>query len=940
MSQGRRSGCSGTVLRGRDHELSEISDGLSSTAAGAGGVLLVEGPPGIGKSSLLTEARAMALRAGVGVLWGEAFESQQAVPFAPLLAATLDSPLRHLDSVRAARGDADLRYWMLHDLQGALESAAVEGPLALLLDDLQWADPGTATVLSTLPHRLAGSPVLWILAMRQREGHPLMREAMARLQRDGARRLRLDVLSERDVAAIVADVLDAEADSTLMELTARARGNPFLVVELLRGLRDEDRLREVGGQAVVVGDGLPRRVTDSMRDRLERLSEEAQRTVTLASALGVRFTASQLASMLQCRPSTLLPALAEAQRADLLTETGDYLRFRHDLLRQAVLETMPRTLQRAILREAATAMLQGGAAPVEVAKQLAENSEIGDRQAIVTLRQAARTLAGADVGVAANLSVRALELMAPEDAERALVVAETVVLLYSAMRPDDARALGEGALAGALSPEQEAEVRLSLSSMLTRSTAARAEDNRRALQLAGLTPSLRARHLGWLTYNLAVTGRLDEARSVGESAMASAEDSGDLQARVMTTLGMAFADSLGGWHLLALDRIDQLRSHLRPTGREAHLLLIEFHYASILVHVGRVDDALGLLAASVSRGQRDRNPWLLESWAQVGSLLRLAAGQLADASAEAESSATLVEEGAAGNFAGMAGLLTLAQVAVHTGDVKRLKSAVEAASRVPQDSSPILRRYAIWILALAAMKRGDPVAAADLLQDDDLPYEAPFLPGDVGHQPVVARLALAAGDPALARRALEAAELLVARSPEIPLIRAIAAHTRGLVRGDPADLIEAANGLRMTQRPLLFASAAEDAGAALALGGRPQEAVLLLTQALDAYLDCEAGADARRVKRRLRDSGVRRHVPARSRPTSGWESLTDSELRVARLVAQGATNRDAADRLFLSPHTVSTHLRNTFVKLAINSRVDLARLAIQDGDVVIRSPII
>ena len=178
------------------------------------------------------------------------------------------------------------------------------------------------------------------------------------------------------------------------------------------------------------------------------------------------------------------------------------------------------------------------------------------------------------------------------------------------------------------------------------------------------------------------------------------------------------------------------------------------------------------------------------------------------------------------------------------------------------------------------------------------PYEAPFLPGDVGHQPVVARLAVAAGDPALARRALWKRQSCWSPGvPEIPLIRAIAAHTRGLVRGDPADLIEAANGLRMTQRPLLFASAAEDAGAALALGGRPQEAVLLLTQALDAYLGCEAGADARRVKRRLRDSGVRRHVPALP-ADQRVESLTDSELRVARLVALGATNRDAADRLF------------------------------------------
>jgi predicted ATPase len=255
-----------------------------------------------------------------------------------------------------------------------------------------------------------------------------MRDAMARLERDGARRLPLDALSDDAVAAIVADVLGAEADPALLDLASNARGNPFLVVELLRGLREEGRLHHEQGRAVVVGDGLPRRLTESMRERLDRLSDDAQQTVRLASALRPRFTAEQLASMMKRRPSTLVAALDEALRADLLVEDGEHLRFRHDLLRQAVLETLPRTLRRALLREAATVMLEGGAAPVEVAKQLADSAEAGDRQAIATLRQAASAVAGSDAAVAADLSVRALELMAPDDAERGPVVAETVVL--------------------------------------------------------------------------------------------------------------------------------------------------------------------------------------------------------------------------------------------------------------------------------------------------------------------------------------------------------------------------------------------------------------------------------------------------------------------------------------------------------------------------------
>jgi DNA-binding CsgD family transcriptional regulator len=82
------------------------------------------------------------------------------------------------------------------------------------------------------------------------------------------------------------------------------------------------------------------------------------------------------------------------------------------------------------------------------------------------------------------------------------------------------------------------------------------------------------------------------------------------------------------------------------------------------------------------------------------------------------------------------------------------------------------------------------------------------------------------------------------------------------------------------------------------------------------------------VARRLRDHGVRRPSASPQRPATGWDSLTESELRVVRVVGAGATNREAADELFLSPHTVSSHLRHAFVKLEIRSRVELARLAV------------
>ena len=130
----------------------------------------------------------------------------------------------------------------------------------------------------------------------------------------------------------------------------------------------------------------------------------------------------------------------------------------------------------------------------------------------------------------------------------------------------------------------------------------------------------------------------------------------------------------------------------------------------------------------------------------------------------------------------------------------------------------------------------------------------------------------------------------------------------------------------MLSRPLLHAAAAEDAGVELARAARTPEALELLNGSFDTYVQCGATADAQRVGQVLREHGVSRRVVGKSRPQTGVDSLTQSELKVAHLVAGGATNRAAAQRLYLSPHTVNTHLRNAFTKLGIRSRAELSRL--------------
>src|ERR671914_738058 len=149
----------------------------------------------------------------------------------------------------------------------------------------------------------------------------------------------------------------------------------------------------------------------------------------------------------------------------------------------------------------------------------------------------------------------------------------------------------------------------------------------------------------------------------------------------------------------------------------------------------------------------------------------------------------------------------------------------------------------------------------------------------------------------------------------------------GLFNGDVEALAQAVSLFERSPRSLALASAWED----LALEQRRRESaeseIDALTEALVLFARAGATRDAARVRGRLRALGIRRRLTTTEKPATGWAAMTKSELAVAELAADGLTNREIADRLFVSPHTVNTHLRHVFAKLRVNSRVDLTRLA-------------
>jgi DNA-binding CsgD family transcriptional regulator len=336
-----------------------------------------------------------------------------------------------------------------------------------------------------------------------------------------------------------------------------------------------------------------------------------------------------------------------------------------------------------------------------------------------------------------------------------------------------------------------------------------------------------------------------------------------------------------------------------------------------------LDDATARVADGIDQARRERNAMALALWAVFSGLVHLAAGRLLAARDATESLPPPQPTGATEHD--VLRMVILAEVAVHTDDRNLLQQMANDAREAHSTGSAGIRRGSAYVLARAAWQRDDVHDAMRWLGDVIL-LATPFFPHALVRLILGAQVASAAGDAGLRARVLQATEVLERERPALPLFAAVAEYARGILEHDAQALVAVAESLRASPRPLLYASAAEDAGGELARGQRNAEAIDHLNAAFDTYIECEAIADARRVGRALRRLGVERRIVTHARAKTGWDSLTDSELTVINLIAQGATNRDVATQLQLSPHTVKTHVHNAFAKLGITSRAQLARL--------------
>jgi DNA-binding CsgD family transcriptional regulator len=575
-------------------------------------------------------------------------------------------------------------------------------------------------------------------------------------------------------------------------------------------------------------------------------------------------------------------------------------------------------------RQSASIMLSMGAAPAEVATQLARSAEPGDREAIGALRRAAQSVGHSDASAAADLSKRALELLPAQDPERGSLVAETVDLLNRASRHEEAEELAVTALSEAASPQEEAEIRLRLPTLNKHSTQRRVEENRRALQLGDISEVTRARHLAWLAYNLAMHDQPGERRAAADEAAAAAASTGDLEATIVADVALILLDDGEGHAGRSVGRLEELCALARTSDATAAHDLAAINYANLLAVVGRLDDAAAQVADGTQQARREGNAMALAIWATFDGLVHLAAGRLSAARTAAESlpppQRTAVSE------PDMIRMVILAEVAARTDDRTLLQQMINDARDAYSTGSSVVRRGTAHVLALAAWQSDDVHDAMRWLGGDITLFGTPLSVVVLDQVILGARVASGAGDAGLRARVLQATDRLEREHPAIPLFTGVAGYARGILERDAQALLAAADVFQSSSRPLLYAAAAEDAGAELAHIDRGDEALDQLNAAFDTYMQHEALADARRVGRELRELGVQRRVVSQSRAKTGWDSLTGAELKVTNLIAEGATNRSVAQRLNVTPHTVKAHLHNAFAKLGINSREQLTQL--------------
>ena len=364
--------------------------------------MLILGEVGIGKSRLLTEAVALAAPPRAAIFGARALEFEMDRPFGVLVDA-LDLRVGSVDAERAVIGRlvmrardparAEERHHLVGRIVRLVASLCRAGPVALVLDDVQWADQMSAATVGAILGALPDRPIVVFMAQRWLPLNPAIDDMLERAH-PRVERLELGPLPSGAIVALVQDLTGGEPGPGLTKLVAGAGGNPGMIINLIDGLRDARALTVHGGVAETAATAPPSSLRPVVMARFARLSGRCQDLVTVAAVLGGPFDVATLAAVAGRSGIDVLADLREAMSGRIIGDTDGSLHFRHELVRTILYEATPAatrsTLQR-LIREALRVARSDGALPgwetltkteCEVVRHAVEglsNREIGER---------------------------------------------------------------------------------------------------------------------------------------------------------------------------------------------------------------------------------------------------------------------------------------------------------------------------------------------------------------------------------------------------------------------------------------------------------------------------------------------------------------------------------------------------------------------------------
>src|SRR3984957_17997322 len=366
----------------RSQELATLRDGVEALRHGVGTAVWVEGEPGIGKSSLVVEALAGASELGWDIGCGIAAQLTERLPLSVIqdcLQVRLSSPdprrAHAAGLLRSQRlglfADGDAAVNGVEVLIALADELCAAAPTVMVIDDLQWADDASLLVWHKLAASIDQLRLLLIATCRPTPRRPEVQQVRAAAAHRGGVMVSLGPLPETDVAALVTSMLGAPPSDGLRQLTAQAAGNPLYLRELVDALVRERALQgSPVAEVFAIQEQLPASLAGVLNDRLSSVSAQTAQILRAAALLGAKFTVTDLAVLLRRPVSELAAGLQEAVAARILVGSGAELAFRHQLIRQALYESMPTALRTALHAEAARVLAATGTDALSVAQQL------------------------------------------------------------------------------------------------------------------------------------------------------------------------------------------------------------------------------------------------------------------------------------------------------------------------------------------------------------------------------------------------------------------------------------------------------------------------------------------------------------------------------------------------------------------------------------------